>query len=134
MEYYVGTLANSPYAEMKAPYERTVRFFISPELDPTQKELAVGLVELPVGSKSDFRGHPEPELFMCISGHGHIRVGDELIEMHPFHTVLVPPEVPHQTYNDIGDEVMKFVIVLTPPFGGDHTVIEYWKQAQGMKQ
>jgi len=133
MAYYVGTLENSPYVKIEAPYERIVRYLISPELDPSQNELALGLVELPVGSKSDFRAHPEPELFLCIAGHGHIRIGDEMIEMHPFNAVMVPPNVPHQTYNDIGDEVMKFVIVLPPPFGGDRMIIDNWKKAQGIK-
>ena len=130
MKYYVGTIENSPYVEMKAPYERTVRYLISPELDPSQNMLAVGIVELPVGSRSDFRAHDEPELFMCIAGHGHILVGDEMIEMRPYNAVLVPADVPHQTYNDVGDEIMKFVIILPPPFGGDKMIIGEWKKAQ----
>lgn len=133
MGYYVGTLENSAYVKMEAPYERIVRFLLSPELDHTQKELAVGLVDLPVGSKSDWRGHPEPEMFLCIAGHGHIKVGDEMIEMHPYTAILVPANVSHQTYNDIGNEEMKFVIVLTPPFGGDKSILENWKKAQGIK-
>jgi hypothetical protein len=78
MGYYVGTLENSPYVKMEAPYERIVRFFISPELDPAQKELAIGMVELLVGSKSDFRAHPVSELFICITGHGHIKIGEDI--------------------------------------------------------
>lgn len=128
MAVYVGTIANSPYAKMDPPYERTVRFLLSPELDPAQKELAVGIVELPAGSKSDYRAHEESEMFLCIEGHGHIRVGDELIEMHPYTAVLVPPNVPHQTYNDIGECMMRFVIVLPPPFGGDKSIIAQWER------
>lgn len=134
MGYYVGTIENSPYVKFNAPYERIVRYLISPELDPSQNELAMGLVELPVGSKSDWRAHPEPELFMCIAGHGHIKIGDEIIEMKPFNSVMVPANVYHQTFNDVGSEEMKFIIVLPPPFGGDKSIIGGWKKARENKQ
>jgi mannose-6-phosphate isomerase-like protein (cupin superfamily) len=112
---------------MEAPNERMLRCLLSPELDTTQKEIAAGLVEIKVGSNSDCRSHEEGELFFCISGHGHIRIGDEMIELHPDTALWVPGGIQHQTFNDLGNEDMKLLWVLLAPFGGDKAIISRWK-------
>lgn len=127
---YVGNIEHSPWAQMQAPHERILRCLLSPELDPTQNDIVCGLVEIPLGSQSDWRAHEEGELFFCIHGHGHIRVGDEMIELHPNTALWVPSGIPHQTYNDIGDETLHLLFVLLSPFGGDKNIINLWREAQ----
>ncbi|GEM_PF-540008 len=123
---YVGNIENAPWCLMEAPYERILRVMVSPELDPGQKDIAAGVVELSPGSKSDWRGHEEGELFFCVSGHGHIRVGEDCFKFEPYTAVYVPSNVPHQTYNDVGQEKMVIIWVLISPFGGDKAIIKRW--------
>jgi quercetin dioxygenase-like cupin family protein len=124
---YIGTKENAPHCEMPEPYKRTLRVLLSPELDPTQKDIAAGMVELPSHSQSDWRGHEEGEMFFCISGAGRAKIGEEMITLKPFSAVYVPPFVPHQTYNDSDSEDLVLLFVLTPPFGGDRSIIERYK-------
>jgi quercetin dioxygenase-like cupin family protein len=115
---------------MSAPNERKLYCLLSPELDPTNHDIACGLVEIPPGSNSDWRGHEEGEMFFCIEGAGHIRLGDEWIELRPNTAVYAPPFAPHQTVNDGGAGTMRLLFALVPPFGGDRSIIEKWKSEQ----
>ena len=122
---YVGTKENAPHCTMPAPYQRELYCLLSPSLDPTQHDLAVGMVEIPAGSTSDWRAHEEGEMFFVVSGHGHMRVGEEVIALQPDMALYVPGGVPHQSINDSpSGEVLKELFVLTPPFGGDRSIIE----------
>jgi mannose-6-phosphate isomerase-like protein (cupin superfamily) len=128
---YVGTKDNGPFHEMPEPEKRILRLLISPELDPTQKDIACGMVEIPPGSNSDFRGHDEGELFIIVSGKGKARVGEEEIKLAPFTAFYAKPGVPHQTFNTSDKEDLVMFFVLVSPFGGDKRIIDMWKAAQG---
>ena len=81
MSYYVGNFENAPFVQMPAPEERILRCFISPELDPTNQDIALGMTEMQPGCKSDWRGHAEGEMFICVKGKGHVRIEEEIIEL-----------------------------------------------------
>ncbi len=126
--YYIGKKETAPQIWKDEPYRRKLYCLISPELDPSNQDIACGLVDLPEGSQSDFRGHEEGELFFCISGKGHIRLGDEVLPLEANSAIYVPPYVEHQTINDGGAGELRLFFVLTPPFGGDRQIIEASKQ------
>lgn len=126
--YYIGKKENAPQVWKDAPYHRKLYCLISPELDPSNRDIACGLVDLPEGSQSDFRGHEEGELFFCISGKGHIRLGDDILPLEANSAIYVPPYVEHQTINDGGEGELRLLFALTPPFGGDRQIIEASKQ------
>ena len=89
--YYIGKKETAPQIWKDEPYRRKLYCLISPELDPSNQDIACGLVDLPEGSQSDFRGHEEGELFFCISGKGHIRLGDEVLPLEANSAIYVPP-------------------------------------------
>lgn len=121
---YIGEKETAPQVWKPEPYRRKLYCLLSPQLDPSNHDIACGLVDLPEGSCSDFRGHEEGELFFCISGSGHIRVGEEILPLKENSAIYVPPFVEHQTINDGGAGEMRLLFVLTPPFGGDRSIIE----------
>lgn len=127
--YYVGTFENAPTVETAAPEKRILRCFISPELDPTNQDIALGMSELQPGGKSDYRSHPEGEMFICVGGCGHVRIEDEMVELQKGHVVYVPKFTKHQLLADMDSEFTIYW-VLTPPFGGDRLVIDMAKKAQ----
>ena len=127
---YVGTRENGPFYEMPEPEKRMLRLLISPELDPSQHDIACGMVEVPPGSNSDMRGHDEGELFLIVSGEGKAIVGDETIKLAPFTAFYAKPNVPHQTFNTSKDENLVMYFVLVPPFGGDKRIIDFWKSSK----
>lgn len=126
--YFIGKKETAPQVWKDAPYRRKLYCLISPELDPSNQDIACGLVDLPEGSCSDFRGHEEGELFFCISGKGHIRLGSEVLPLEADSAIYVPPYVEHQTINDGGEGELRLLFVLTPPFGGDRQIIEASRQ------
>ncbi len=132
--HYVGNKSNAPQVWKDEPYRRKLYCLISPLLDQSNHDIACGLVELPEGSRSDCRGHEEGELFFCISGNGHIRVGNEVLPLEPDSAVYVPRNVEHQTINDGGSGELRLLFVLTPPFGGDRSIIEASEQAKAMER
>ena len=125
--YYVGNFENAPTVEMPAPEKRTLRCFISPLLDPTNHDIALGMTEMSPGTKSDWRGHPEGEMFICIDGCGHVRIEEEIIELRKGSVVYVPKGAKHQLLADTGSSFTVYW-VLTPPFGGDKLVIDLAKK------
>ena len=126
--YFIGKKADAPQVGKEEPYRRKLYCLISPELDPSNQDIACGLVDLPEGGRSDFRGHEEGELFFCISGKGHIRLGNEILPLEADSAIYVPPYVEHQTINDGGCGELRLLFALTPPFGGDRSIIEASRQ------
>ncbi len=121
--YYVGDFDNAPCVEMAAPEKRVLRCFISPLLDPTNQDIALGMTEMQAGCKSDWRGHPEGEMFICVEGSGHVRIENDTIELKKGSAVYVPKFAKHQLLAD-NNETFTVYWVLTPPFGGDKLVID----------
>ena len=125
--YYVGTMENAPSVEITGTNARTLRCFISPELDPTNQDIACGMTQMQPGTCSDCRAHPEGEMFICVSGEGHVRIGNEVIALAPHTVVYVPKNTIHQLFAD-RDTPMQLYWVLTPPFGGDKLVCDLARQ------
>ena len=120
--YYVGNLENAPTVETADPEKRIRRCLISPLLDPSNRDIALGMTEMHPGAESNFAWHPEGELFICTSGSGHVRIEDEVIELKENSTVYVPKFAKHQLLADSGD-IFTVYWVLTPPSGGDKQII-----------
>ena len=47
--YYVARLDNSPFVETPLPEKRILRALISPELDPTNQDIALGMTQMTPG-------------------------------------------------------------------------------------
>ena len=125
--YYVGNFENAPCVEMPAPESRTMRVFISPELDPTNHDIALGMTQMQPGTNSDWRGHPEGEMFICVEGRGHVRIEDEVVALEKGSVVYVPKFAKHQLLAD-RDDIFTVYWALTPPFGGDKMVCDLAKR------
>lgn len=65
--------------------------------------------ELAPGGFSSLERHRHAHTIVVIRGRGRVRVGEELLEVRPFDTVYVPPDVPHQFLNPDGGEPFGFL-------------------------
>ena len=126
--YYNATLENSPFVETPLPEKRILRALISPELDPTNHDIAQGMTQMTPGCNSDLRAHAEGELFFCLDGKGTVLIADEVIELNRYEAVYVPPNTMHQLRSDRGEH-FDVLWTLTPPFGGDKLVCDLAKKA-----
>ncbi|MDD4189662.1 MAG: cupin domain-containing protein [Eubacteriales bacterium] len=122
-------IEDAPYVLDKYPHERVRRVFLSPELDPEITDFACGMSEVPPGSQSDLHVHEGSEMWFCISGRGHIIIGDEVEELRPNMAVWSPGNCKHQLKNDIPGEKEKFVLLffLLPP-GKEKEIVKEWRQ------
>lgn len=125
----ISGIENAPFVCDKYPYERVRRVFLSPELYPELTEMACGMVEIPAGSQSDLHVHEGAEMWFCISGKGHVRIGDEIEELRPNMVAWSPGNCKHQLKNDILNEKEKFVLlfILLPP-GKEKEIIKEWRR------
>ena len=60
------------------------------------------------------RHRGEHELYVLLSGTGHIRVDGELLTLTPLSALLVEPESLRQVFNDTGEEAL-WLVVGAPP-------------------
>lgn len=120
-------IEEAPYVNDKYPHERVRRVFLSPELDPDIKDFACGMVEIPPGSQSDLHTHEGSEMWFCISGRGHVRIGDEIRELVPNTAVWSPGNCEHQLKNDIpgGKDPFVLLFFLLPP-GKEKEIVKEW--------
>lgn len=65
--------------------------------------------ELQPGGFSSLERHRHAHSVVVLRGRGRIRVGEELLEVRPFDTVFVPPDVPHQFLNPDAREPFGFL-------------------------
>ena len=108
--------------------KKILRALISPELDPTNHDIAQGMTQMTPGCNSDLRAHAEGELFFCLDGKGTVLIADEVIELNRYEAVYVPPNTMHQLRSDRGEH-FDVLWTLTPPFGGDKLVCDLAKKA-----
>ena len=62
MGIYVARYKESPNYETLPPEKRVLRCLISQRLDPTNKDIALGMTEMVPGSRSDLRGKSSRDL------------------------------------------------------------------------
>lgn len=97
------------------PHQRVIRHLVTPE-KMGSKFLWLGTSSVDPGFKSNAHAHEDQEeVFYCVSGQGRIKVDDEEAPLEPGAVVFCPPGSVHQLIND-GDEVMKVVSAVAPPF------------------
>ncbi|MBQ2747896.1 MAG: cupin domain-containing protein [Firmicutes bacterium] len=127
--YYVARKDNTPFFEVPEPEHRILSVLISPELDPTNHDVALGRTEMTPGCQSDVRGHEEGELFYCIRGKGTVEIEGVDYELSEGEAVYVPPFVVHTLKSDKGEN-FDLIWFLTPPFGGDRKTLGMIKDAE----
>lgn len=97
------------------PYQRVIRHLATPDTMGT-KYFGLHTSSVDPGFTSNAHSHEiQEEAFYCVSGRGRIRVDDEEMPLEPGAVAYIPPGCVHQLIND-GDEVLKCVSVVAPPF------------------
>ncbi len=97
------------------PHQRVIRHLAAPWTLGTTK-LWLGTSSVDPGFSSNAHAHEDQEeVFYCVSGRGRIKVDDEEMPLEPGVVVFVPEKSVHQLIND-GDEILKVVSAVSPPF------------------
>jgi mannose-6-phosphate isomerase-like protein (cupin superfamily) len=95
------------------PAARELKVLLSPSLHPLHN-VSVGVMTLPPGNSSGLHHHAlTEEMWYIISGHGQVRIGDEVQRVEPEMIVLGPPGIPHGFVND-GDEPLRALWIISP--------------------
>jgi len=106
--------SQAPKDTFEAPYERTVSHMITPWTVGSE-HLWIGVVEYPVGSKSNAHTHEDlEEAFYCVSGTGQIRVNDKVFDIESGDAVYVAPGEEHAVINN-GIKTLELVSTVSPP-------------------
>jgi mannose-6-phosphate isomerase-like protein (cupin superfamily) len=97
------------------PYARTLKHLVAPWALPAER-MWVGMSKVDLGSRSNRHSHDQQEeIFYVVSGRGEIEVGEEKQAVEPGSIVVVPPTLSHSLINT-GDETLKVLSVVSPPF------------------
>ena len=98
-----------------APNPRTLKHLAAPWTIGSQN-IWLGLSEVDPGSSSNAHSHERnEEVFYVVSGEGFVRVDDERQAVSAGSVIVIPPGSTHQLENS-GDEVLKVVCSVSPPF------------------
>ncbi|MGR3453308.1 cupin domain-containing protein [Pseudooceanicola sp.] len=84
----------------------TYRTLLSRDATPSHG-LVQGIATLHAGDVEYAHWHDVPETVHVLEGHGHARLGGEVMEMRPGDTFFVPPRCIHEWRN--GEGVMRFL-------------------------
>lgn len=104
----VGRLAYKPSVESALAWEGVTRqTLIGAAGEPVAFHLRY--FELAPGGFSSLERHRHAHTVVVLRGHGRVRVGEDLLEVRPFDTVYVPPDVPHQFLNPDAREPFGFL-------------------------
>jgi mannose-6-phosphate isomerase-like protein (cupin superfamily) len=77
----------------------------------------------PGGATAPHRHPKSEEIYYILSGHGHIRLGDEGRDVAPLDAILIPPGTLHSIANT-GSEPLVFLCCCAPPYSHDDTLLE----------
>ncbi len=104
----VGRLAYKPEVDAALAWEGVTRqTLIGAAGEPVAFHLRY--FELAPGGFSSLERHHHAHTIVVIRGRGQVRVREELLEVRPFDTVYVPPDVPHQFLNPDGEGPFGFL-------------------------
>ena len=76
---------------------------------------SLAVAEVEVGQSSYRHRLRQSEIYFILAGHGRMHVDDETRELGVGDTVVIPPQAA-QWIDNIGDELLRFVAVVSPPW------------------
>lgn len=127
----VGRLAYKPAVESALAWEGVTRqTLIGAAGEPVAFHLRY--FELAPGGFSSLERHRHAHTIVVLRGRGRVRVGEELLEVRPFDTVFVPPDVPHQFLNPDAGEPFGFLCPVDAERDAPRPVEEGRPPATGM--
>lgn len=110
------------------PFSRYAKFILDHNII-SETPMSLGFFRFKPGQTGPKHSHEnEVEIYITISGHGEVMVGNAIIDMNPGTIVYVPPQIEHQTKNT-GDKDLEFYGVFSPSV--DLSIINTWKSASG---
>ena len=96
------------------PHHRSLRVLLSPALNNSNKNLGLGVVEIPPGESGNAHQHAgEQETWYILSGKGKLIIGADTYEVEPDMVITAPEGIPHQILND-GNEILKAIFIFIP--------------------
>ncbi len=108
------------------PFSRYAKVILDHNTIP-ETPMSLGFFRFKPGQTGPKHSHEtEVEIYITISGHGEVMVGNETVDMKPGIIVYVPPQVQHQTKNT-GNTDLEFYGVFSPSV--DLSTINTWKNA-----
>lgn len=95
------------------------------------KNVDLGILRLQPKKKTIPNIHPESEeLFYILKGKGTLTVDRETKQIKAGQGVYIPPNVTH-TFENTGEEVMEFLLILCPPQSGEEIKASPWSEERG---
>ena len=106
---------------MRFPAGRHTRVLVG-EGGLTAQAFCQGYVVIPPGAGVPEHRHPQEEVYLIVSGAGHVTVDGETRPVDNICAIYVPPGVPHTLVNS-GDEEMVLVFTYAPA-----GTVEHWEE------
>ncbi len=108
-------------SKIDKPFEREIKFLLSPDMDPSVKDFTFLLSTLaPHGGCTDFHAHTGAgELMIFMSGKGKAWLDGVEHDLKPGVAIYAPPGVEHKTMNT-GPEPLQIACVFVPAISTDY--------------
>ncbi len=108
-------------SKIDEPFEREIKFLLSPDIDPSVKDFTFLLSTLaPNGGCTDYHTHTDAgELMIFMSGKGKAWLDGIEHELKPGVAMYAPPGTVHKTMNT-GPEPLQIACVFVPAISTDY--------------
>ncbi len=108
-------------SKIDKPFEREIKFLLSPDIDPSVKDFTFLLSTLaPNGGCTDVHTHNDAgELMIFMSGRGKAWLDGVEHDLKPGVAMYAPPGVVHKTMNT-GPEPLQIACVFVPAISTDY--------------
>lgn len=83
--------------------------------DAVDLPYSFAVAEVEVGQSSYRHRLAQTEIYFILAGRGNMHVDDETCELTVGDTVVIPPRA-EQWIDNIGDELLRFIAVVSPPW------------------
>jgi len=121
------TIIEESGAEVYGQEWAEVKKLITPKTAGS-KNVDLGILRLQSKKKTIPNTHPESEeLFYILKGKGTLTADQETKEIRAGQGIYIPPNVTH-TFENTGDEVLEFLLILCPPQSGEEMKTSPWSE------
>lgn len=121
---YIKSISEGMGTWTEGENRRFLSYLVSPYLDPSFKNISIGVVALPPCTVPVAHLHEEAdEYWYVIEGNGKMQIGSETMPIKQGDVIFGPRRLEHRIINDRYDSMLKALFILTKS-GDEKNVVE----------
>ena len=93
-----------------------IRELLHPKNDPVDLAFSLAVARVPAGERTRRHKLIQTEVYFILAGEGRMHINSETREVGANDMILIPPQAV-QLVENIGDDELRFIAIVSPPWG-----------------